>query len=153
MTKDHIIPELNGREKREVLDEMSSYLSERVDGLNKERLLLLLLEREKLGSTGIGHGVAVPHAKIKGIDAIAVAFGRSRKGVDFQGTDNRPVHLVFLIVAPENSTAAHLKMLASVSHLLRDNGLREKLVRAADGEELYRIMVEEEKKLEKGAII
>ncbi len=152
LTKELIIPELKGKEKREVLEEMSQELARKVDGLNKERLLELLLEREKLGSTGIGHGVAIPHTKIKGIDGIIVAFGRSKKGVNFQSMDNRPVHIFFLIVAPEDSTVLHLKVLASISRLLKDGAFRKRLIKASTKEDIYRIIEEEDNKVLKSAI-
>jgi PTS system nitrogen regulatory IIA component len=148
LMKEHIMPALKAREKRELLDEMATELSSKVDGLNREKLLEMLLEREKLGSTGIGHGVAIPHGKLKGVDGIIVAFGRSKKGVDFHSMDNRPVNLFFLIVAPENSTATYLKILASISRLLRDKAIRKKLIKASSRDELYSIIAEEDKRHE-----
>lgn len=152
LTKELIIPELRGREKREVLEEMSEELASRVEGINKDRLLELLLEREKLGSTGIGHGVAIPHTKIKGIEGVIVAFGRSKRGVNFQSMDNRPVHLFFLIVAPEDSTVLHLKVLASISRLLKDGAFRKRLIKAQTREDIYRIIEEEDNRVLKSAI-
>ena len=81
----------------------------------------MLLEREKLGSTGIGYGVAIPHGKMKDLKKILVSFARSKRGVDFQATDEKPVHLFFLIVAPENSTASHLKVLSDISRILKES--------------------------------
>ena len=153
LNKDFIIPELEATEKREALDEMVSYLSSKVDGLNREQLLELLLEREKLGSTGIGHGVAIPHAKVKGIDSVLVAFGRSKKGLDFSSMDNKPVHLFFLILAPEKSTVTHLKVLSGISRLLKDKAFRENLQKAGDREEIYSTIVEEDDKVFKGAVL
>lgn len=150
--KEHVMPSLDAEEKRELLDEMATELASKVRGLNRERLLEVLLDREKLGSTGIGYGVAIPHGKLKGVDGIIVAFGRSKKGVDFHSMDNRPVHLVFLIVAPENSTATHLKILASISRLLRDKAFRKRLMKASDQEELYSIIAEEDKRHEMQAM-
>ncbi|MEE9613376.1 MAG: PTS sugar transporter subunit IIA [Thermodesulfobacteriota bacterium] len=147
LSRDNVISDLGASEKRELLDEMASDLCERVGGLDREKLLEMLLEREKLGSTGIGHGVAIPHGKIKGIEEVLVAFGRSRKGVDFNSMDDKPVHLFFMIVAPENSTAVHLKVLASISRLLRDSGFRKRLIKASSGEEIYRIIAEEDERL------
>ena len=147
LREDYIIPDLRAREKREVLDEMVTDLSSKVSGLDRERLLEVLLERERLGSTGIGHGVAIPHGKIKGIEGIVVSFGRSKKGVDFHSLDDKPAHLFFLIVAPENSTVAHLKVLSAISHLLKDDGFRKRLIRASTREEIYRIIIEEDSKL------
>jgi PTS system nitrogen regulatory IIA component len=133
LMKDHIMPALKAREKRELLDEMATELASKVDGLNREKLLEMLLEREKLGSTGIGHGVAIPHGKLKGVDGIIVAFGRSKKGV-------------------ENSTATHLKVLASISRLLRDKAFRRKLIKALSQDDLYNIIAEEDKRHELQAL-
>ncbi len=152
LMKEHVMPSLDAEEKRELLDEMATELASKVRGLNRERLLEVLLDREKLGSTGIGYGVAIPHGKLKGVDGIIVAFGRSKKGVDFHSMDNRPVHLFFLIVAPENSTATHLKILASISRLLRDKAFRKRLMKASDQEELYSIIAEEDKRHEMQAM-
>ncbi len=142
LERDSIIESLGGAEKREVLDEMVTDLCEKVTGLNKEKLLEVLLEREKLGSTGIGYGVAIPHGKMKDLKKIVVSFARSRKGVDFQATDEKPVHLFFLIVAPENSTASHLKILSDISCILKESDLRKKLQRARDKDEIYRIIMD-----------
>jgi PTS system nitrogen regulatory IIA component len=136
--RDSVIADLASTEKREVLDEMVTDLCEKVSGLNKEKLLEVLLEREKLGSTGIGYGVAIPHGKMKDLKRVLVSFARSRKGVDFQATDEKPVHLFFLIVAPENSTASHLKILSDISSILKEADFRKKLQRAKDKEEIYR---------------
>lgn len=144
LLKDCIMPDLKAGDKRELLDEMATELCSRIEGIDRERLLEVLLEREKLGSTGIGHGVAIPHGKLKGVNGLVVAFGRSRKGLDFNAMDDKPVYLFFLIVAPENSTVVHLKTLASISRLLKDKAFRKRLKKAPDGEDIYRIIVEEE---------
>ena len=151
LIKDNIIAELASSEKREVLEAMSAVLADSVGGINKEVLLEVLLEREKLGSTGIGHGVAIPHGKLANLDSIAVAFARSKKGVDFDSADNKPVHIFFLIVAPESSTVVHLKVLAAISKLLKDAAFRGRLTSAVDGEEIYSIISEEESRLSKSA--
>ncbi|MEE9542383.1 MAG: PTS sugar transporter subunit IIA [Thermodesulfobacteriota bacterium] len=147
LNKDYIIPDLNSGEKREILEEMVGDLSTKVVGLNKEELLELILEREKLGSTGIGYGVAIPHAKMKGIKNILVSFARSRKGIDFQSTDEKPVHLFFLIVAPENATSSHLKILSEISRILRESVFRKKLLKARDTEEIYQAIMEADRVL------
>ncbi len=147
LNKDCIIPNLSATEKRELLEEMVTDLSENVSGLNKEELLELLLEREKLGSTGIGYGVAIPHAKMKGIKNILVSFARSRKGIDFQSTDEKPVHLFFLIVAPENATSSHLKILSEISRILKESVFRSKLLKAKDSGEIYQVIMEADRVL------
>ncbi len=146
LKEDYVIEDLKATEKREVLDELVTALCSKVEGLDREKVLQALLEREKLGSTGIGFGVAIPHGKVKGISGIKVSFGRSKRGVDFNAMDDRPVHLFFLIVAPENSTVAHLKVLASISNLLKDSVIRKRLVRASSRKEIYSIIMEGVKK-------
>ena len=143
--RDSIIESLQGAEKREILEEMVADLCGKVSGLNKEELLEVLLEREKLGSTGIGYGVAIPHGKMKDIKKILVSFARSKRGVDFQATDEKPVHLFFLIVAPENSTASHLKVLSDISRILKESEFRKKLIGAGDKDEIYQIIMDAEK--------
>src|SRR3989337_493311 len=147
LTQDCIVPDLKGRVKREVLEEMAAELTFKFAGLNKERLLEVILERERLGSTGIGYGVAIPHARLKGLNSVIILFGRSLPGVEFQAMEERPAHLFFLIVAPEDSTTAHIKILARISHLLQDAVLRNRLIMASTQEEIFSIIAEEDRKL------
>ncbi len=106
----------------------------------------MLNERERLGSTAIGDGIAIPHGKLKGITQILGVFGRSREGIDFDSLDGSPTHLFFLLVAPEDSASLHLKALARVSRLFKDGGFRQRLLDAADSDELYRLLKEEDSK-------
>ncbi|MDO8426561.1 MAG: PTS sugar transporter subunit IIA [Deltaproteobacteria bacterium] len=145
LREDCIITDLKAREKQGLLDEMVSDITSRVGSLDREKVLNALLERERLGTTGIGHGVAIPHGKVKGLSEIKVFFGRSRKGVDFNSMDNLPVYLFFMIVVPENSAAAHLKILAVISNLLKSQDFRTRLMRAETGSEIYRIITEAER--------
>lgn len=147
LTQDCIMPDLKAMGKREALEEMVEGLVFNFADLNKEKLLEAILERERLGSTGIGYGVAIPHARLKGMNGIAVLFGRSIKGVEFQAMDERPAHLFFLIAAPEDSNTAHLKVLARISRLLKDAGVRKRLMEASTQEEIYHAIVEEDRKL------
>lgn len=142
LREDCVLPDLEATEKRELLDEMVTDLSTKIEGLSREDLLEAILEREQLGSTGIGYGVAIPHAKISGFDRIIVSFARSKVGVAFQSTDEKPVNLFFLIVAPENSTAAHLKVLASISRILKDGAFRKNLLKAGSRKDLYNIIID-----------
>jgi len=153
LAKEFIMPELVSTEKRELLDEMSGNISELVGGLDREELLEVLLEREKLGSTGIGHGVAIPHAKIKGIERVIVSMGISGNGVDFQSMDDKPVHIFFLIIAPEQSSAAHLKVLSGISRLLKDAAFRNKLMKAESRDDIYNTIVEEDKRLQRNSVL
>lgn len=146
LREENIITDLKARDKAEVLGEMIDDISSMVGAIDRNKALQALLDREKLGTTGIGHGVAIPHGRIKGLTEIKVFFGRSRKGVNYSSMDNLPVHLFFLIMAPENSAAAHLKILASLSHLLKSQDFRMRLMGAVDRSEIYRIITEAERK-------
>ncbi len=147
LKEDFILMDLKSKRKTELLDEMISSISMQVGGLDKEGVLKTVLERERLGTTGIGNGVAIPHGKVKGFGEIRVFFGRSSKGVDFDSMDKMPVYLFFMILAPENSVAAHLKILASISHLFRNQDLRSSLMEAKSRSEIYRIIAEADRKM------
>lgn len=140
--ENHIITEIGATGKRAALDEMVDAIASRVKGLDRAAVLTSLLEREKLGSTGIGHGVAIPHGKIKGLGEIMVFFGRSRKGVEFDSMDRLPVHLFFVIIAPEKAASAHLKILASISRILKNQDFRLRLMKAEKQPEIYRIILD-----------
>lgn len=146
ITEDCIIPELEAIDKDSLLREMVLHLAGHTNGIDAEKALQALLEREALGTTGIGHGVAIPHGKVKGLDRIKVSFGRSRKGVDFKAMDNLPVHLFFLIITPENSAAACLKLLASILRLLKNHEFRLSLMNAVGSSGIISIITEAERK-------
>jgi PTS system nitrogen regulatory IIA component len=109
-----------------------------------EAMLRVLLEREKLGSTGIGDGIAIPHGKLAGLDEMMIAFGRSREGIDFEAMDGKPVHLISLLIAPENSAGQHLKALAKISRMMKDEHYRRALVEAKTHDDLVRIIAEKD---------
>jgi PTS system nitrogen regulatory IIA component len=113
--------------------------------LNKEALVEVLLERERLGSTGIGDGIAIPHGKIKDLDELILSFGRSTQGIEFDSMDGRPTHLFFLLIAPENSAGIHLRALAKISRLLKSAHFRQRLLEAGTVEELFLVIQEEDK--------
>ncbi len=138
-----IVAELNATDKKGVLSELTASLAE-VSGVKQEELLRVLLERERLGSTGIGGGIAIPHGKLKPLQSMLMGFGRSRKGVDFDAMDGKPTHIFFLLLAPENSTGGHLKMLARISRLLKNTVFKERLMNAADWRELYMVIEKED---------
>ena len=146
LKKDHIIKELNSSDKKNVLDELSSFLEDKGEITSKENLLVALIEREKLGSTGIGENVAIPHAKISEIDNIITVFGRSKNGVEFESLDQKPVNFIFLVMAPENSTGQHLKVLARISRLFKNPSLRESVLRTNEVDQIYSILVDEDSK-------
>lgn len=140
-----IIPDLKAGSKRNVLEELVSVFKLKYPSIDTSEFLQVLLEREKLGSTGIGEGVAIPHGKVKDLDKLIVSFGRSKKGVDFNSTDSQAVNLFFLLIAPESSTGSHLKALAQISRLLKDEKTRESLRKAETRGEIYRIISENDR--------
>lgn len=142
--KDYIIEELKATSKRAVLAELSEILSRDAEGLPPGAMVEVLLEREKLGSTGIGDGIAIPHGKLKNLDRLMISFGRSRQGIDFDAIDGKPVHLFFLLMAPESSTGQHLKALAKISRMLKDPEFRNDLMAATGAEEIYRKIAEKD---------
>ena len=146
LQNDLIIEELDAVVKQDVLREFARMLKDRNKVDSEEELLRVLLEREALGSTGIGDGVAIPHGKLPMSSEMIVAFGRSIKGVDFQAVDSRPVHLVFLLVTPEDRPGDHLKALARISRILKNPILRESLRTAPGRQELQRLIYQEDNK-------
>ncbi|MBN2645174.1 MAG: PTS sugar transporter subunit IIA [Desulfuromonadaceae bacterium] len=130
--------------KDDLLEEMTAVMLRAAPELNRGEVLEVLRERERLGSTGIGEGVAIPHGKLKNVEQLLLAFGRSRQGVDFDSMDGKPAHLFFLLVAPEDSVSIHLKTLARISKLLKDEKVREKLLTAPTSESLYKIICDED---------
>lgn len=145
LSKDCIIPELRSRTKKEVLEELTGALLNCKANLNKEALVEVLLERERLGSTGIGDGIAIPHGKIQDLDELILSFGRSTQGIEFDSMDGRPTHLFFLLIAPENSAGIHLRALAKISRLLKSAHFRQRLLEAETVEELFLVIQEEDK--------
>ncbi len=142
-----IVAELKGGSKNEVLAELTDALLAANPKLNRAEVLRVLQERERLGSTGIGDGVAIPHGKLKNIDRQLIAFGLSDKGVEFDAMDGQPARLFFLLIAPEEAAGAHLKTLARISKLLKGSQVRERLRDARDRQRIHEIIAEEEEKL------
>lgn len=142
-----VVADLQARNKDEVLSELVGVL--KTAGLikNEQTVLNVILDREKLGSTGIGEGVAIPHGKMKGIENIICVFGRSAQGVDFDSVDRKPVHIFFLLLAPEGSASLHLKMLSRISKLLRDPSFRKRLMDIDNSHDLYRSVIEEDRRI------
>jgi PTS system nitrogen regulatory IIA component len=134
---------LAGRTSAEVLAELSRPVAA-ATGLDAGRLLQTLLDREKLGSTGVGEGVAIPHGKLPGLPGIVAAFGRAPEGVDFRAIDGRPARLFFALFAPESSAGAHLKALARVSRVFRSPAFREAILAAPDAASIFRLIEAED---------
>ena len=130
--------------KDAALAEMTDIMLRSADQLDRHQVLAVLQERERLGSTGIGEGVAIPHGKIADIDHMYLAFGRSVHGVEFDSMDGQAAHLFFLLIAPEDSISAHLKTLARISKLLKNESVRNRLMEAEDAKSIYKIICAED---------
>jgi PTS system nitrogen regulatory IIA component len=146
LKKDFIIADLTEKNKSGVLQELIDFLKNKNVVNDIEGLHNSLIEREKLGSTGIGENVAIPHAKSGELDQILTLFARSTGGVDFESLDQKPVNFVCLVVAPSNSTGHHLKALARISRLLKNQALRQAILDANSAEEIYSALLEEDAK-------
>jgi PTS system nitrogen regulatory IIA component len=144
LTPDLVLPDLHGATKSDILRELAQCLALKFKDIDRDALAAVLAERERLGSTAIGDGIAIPHGKIRGATKIVGAFGRHAAGVDFESLDGGPTHLFFVLIAPEDSTSLHLKALARVSRLLKDAAFRERLLAAPDADAIYRLIVEED---------
>lgn len=142
-----IIANLSASTKDEVIQELAGIVGKYCEEIAPIELTKILLEREALGSTGIGEGVAIPHGKYPGIKYLAGALGRSKDGVDFQSMDGQPAHLFFLLVAPENSAGLHLKALARIARLLKTERFRKKIMEAGSQEEMVEVLREEDERL------
>ena len=141
LPKEAIITDMKSKVKNEVIEELVASIS-KITGINSTELIKVLLERERLGSTGIGGGIGIPHGKLKNLESLIMGFGLSRKGVDFESIDSRPTHLFFILLTPENSTGLHLKLLARISRLLKNESFKKKLMKATDSNQVYSIIEE-----------
>ena len=144
LEEENIIPDLKARDKKRAIEELAEVLVGRNPSMDKDSLVRVLLERERLGSTGIGDGVAIPHGKFHGISEPVISFGRSLKGLDFESMDGEPVHLLFLLVAPENSASIHLKALARIAKILKNGSFRKTLMEVSGRKELYQTIVQDD---------
>lgn len=141
-----IAPALQGQSKAEILSELAKLMASAHPEIDPVRLEEVLWDRERLGSTAIGDGIAIPHGKLPGLKNVIAAFGRHVGGAEFQSLDGKPSQLFFLLVAPEDSVGLHLKALARVSRLLKNAEFRQRLLAAADGAAIYRAIEEEDNK-------
>lgn len=139
---------INASNKDGVIKELVDLLmaAEGIDKKNRNKLIELLKAREALGSTAIGQGVGIPHAKSDCVSRLTAAFGISKKGVDFDSLDGEPVYIFFLLLAPQDSAGPHLKALARISRLLKDKYFRESLRSAADEKTVLKIIQQEDEK-------
>src|SRR5881398_1704449 len=134
-----IIPALKVNSKKQVLQEIAAKAAELL-GQNERTILEILMQREKLGSTGVGNGIAIPHGKLAKIGKLFGLFARLERPVDFEALDGQPVDLIFLLLAPEGAGADHLKALARIARLLRDGDVARKLRASRDAEAIYAVL-------------
>ncbi len=136
LNKDSIIADLKAKDKSGVIDELALTIS-KTTGISPKKIAEILLEREQLGSTGIGGGIAIPHGKLNLAQSIIIGFGLSRKGIEYDSLDNKPVHIFFLLLTSENSTGGHLKVLAQISKLLKMEEFKKGLLAAQSIDDIY----------------
>lgn len=141
LSLDGVIADLRAGSKKQALQMLSDKAAS-LTGLDEQAIMATLLERERLGTTGVGHGIAIPHGKIKELDRLQALFARLDKPIDFDSVDDQPVDLIFLLLAPEGAGADHLKALARVSRLLRDKDVCQKLRGAQNAEAIYALLIE-----------
>ncbi len=139
ITPESVVAGVKGNGKKQVLQELSSQLA-RVSGLSDRLIFETLLQRERLGTTGIGHGIAIPHGRIAGLDRLVGLFARLARPVDFEALDDEPVDLVFVLLAPEEAGADHLQALARIARLFRGPAIAQKLRQTDDPAALYAIL-------------
>jgi PTS system nitrogen regulatory IIA component len=142
---DAVIDNLTGQTAPAVLVELCRPIAA-ANRLDAQKLVETLLEREKLGSTGIGDGVAIPHGKVAGLPGLLASVGRSREGVDFKAIDGKRTFLFFTLFAPENCAGAHLKALARISRLFKNPAFRESILHAADAAGMFQLIEQEDAK-------
>ncbi|MGQ0504367.1 MAG: PTS sugar transporter subunit IIA [Myxococcaceae bacterium] len=141
-----VVADLSAGSKPGVLKELCGSLALAYPALKAERLVEVLQERERLGSTGIGEGVAIPHGKLPGLSGLLATFGVSRQGVDFEAIDGKKTHLFFALVAPENSAGIHLKALARISRLFKNPRFRASILEAQTPTDIYELIAREDAK-------
>ncbi|BBO79528.1 PTS fructose transporter subunit IIA [Desulfosarcina ovata subsp. sediminis] len=139
LDKEAILVDLKAKDKISILNELVLPTA-RITGIDPNDMVRVLMERERLGSTGIGDGIGIPHGKLKDLERLVLGFGLSRKGVDFESIDGRPTHLFFLLITPEHATDLHLKLLARISRMLKKDSLKEMLMKAGSAEEVITVI-------------
>lgn len=139
-----ILPEIQASRKNDVLRELSAWMAEQHDEVREDDVARVLTERERLGSTGIGEGIAIPHGKIDSVGGLIAGLARSKKGIDFQAIDSAPTHFFVVLLAPANSAGEHLKALARVSRLFKNGDFRKRLLAAKTAREMYLLLSQED---------
>lgn len=143
ITPQAILANLKAGSKKQALQDMARRAAE-LTGQHERAVFDVLLERERLGTTGVGHGIAIPHGKLPGLERVHGVFARLDRPIDFDAIDEQPVDLIFLLLAPEHAGADHLKALARVSRLLRDQSMCEKLRGSDSADAIYALLTQQE---------
>lgn len=139
LSPDAVVPALKVNSKKQAIQELAIRAA-KVTGLPEREIFDTLLQRERLGSTGVGHGVAIPHGKLPALDRIVGVFARLEHPIDFEALDDEPVDLIFVLLAPEGAGADHLKALSRIARVLRDSNVASKLRETTDGNTLYALL-------------
>ncbi|MDH5649443.1 MAG: PTS IIA-like nitrogen regulatory protein PtsN [Gammaproteobacteria bacterium] len=130
--------------KKRLLEQLSKLLHKDTPGLDEQAVFQCLTEREKLGSTGIGHGVALPHGRLKGLEKAIGAFAILEQEMDFDAIDQKPVKMIFALLVPEEAHDEHLKMLSKLASIFNNEALRERLLQARDDNEIYQCLTSQD---------
>ena len=146
LSPERVLAKIESSSKKEALEEIAQFICETELGasLTAKQLFNAIMDREELGSTGIGDGVAIPHAKIDGLENLCASFVRSTEGVQYDSIDSQPVRLIFVLLVPENSAGLHLKALARISRVLKDREFRDELIAAGTSRELYDLFIRQD---------
>ena len=139
LEEQNILLELESTGKEGILRELAANAHEQFPAITAETIYQVLKERERLGSTGVGNGVAIPHGKLPGLDKILLCFARSQAGIGFEAKDNRPVHLLVMILSPVDDAEQYLQTLARVSKLLKDERIKNKLFQATSSRTIFQL--------------
>jgi len=142
-----VIPELKGTTKNEVIDELINLFKDDERIIDLVEVKNGVLEREKIMSTGVGHGFGIPHCKTNKVTEIVAAFGKTKEPIDFEALDGDPVNLIFLLIGKDNLVAPHIKLLSRISLLMNKSEVRDKINAASTVEDIYSVFVEEEKNI------
>ena len=144
LKKEFIISELKGNKKEEVINELINLFTSDKRIIDIEKVRNAVLEREKIMSTGVGKGFAIPHGKTDAINEIIAAFGKTDIPIEYQALDNKPVNLIFLLVGKDNLVSTHIKLLSRISRMMNKDEFREKLAKANSSEEIFELFRKEE---------
>jgi PTS system nitrogen regulatory IIA component len=142
LSPDSVVTSLRARAKKQILQELSAHAVRQLPALDEREVFETLQQRERLGSTGIGDGVAIPHGKLPGLDRLFGLVARLERPVDFESLDGQPIDIAFLLLAPEGAGAEHLKALAQVARLLREPGVLDRIRAARDASALYALLTQ-----------